>query len=171
MLGSHFLNCCLHLANRRGKRPQSIVQASGLHYVQSNISPSIGQLPLPERQSEQPQTSRNHARKGCDRASERINRAPSGWKPAGINRLGGKIDPREAQATTLTYALFTQVNSPKRAQNSAGSTSPRIYWLYSTAIRDNVAQSESPRFPPLTRRRADRARRLSARKRRPDSRR
>ena len=56
MLGFHFFNSCLHLANRRGKRSERVIQASGVDYVQSNISRSVGQLPLPERPSEQPKT-------------------------------------------------------------------------------------------------------------------
>jgi hypothetical protein len=62
MLSSHFLNGSLHLANRRRKRLERIVQATGVHYVQSNISPSIGQLRLPDRQPEQLGIERNLGR-------------------------------------------------------------------------------------------------------------
>src|SRR5438270_527171 len=62
VLGFDFLNSSLHLANRRGKRLERVVQASGVHYVQSNISPPIGQSPLPDRQPEQLEIGRNHAR-------------------------------------------------------------------------------------------------------------
>jgi hypothetical protein len=78
MLGSHFLNGRLHLANRPGKRLERVIQATGMHYVQSNISPSLGQSPLLERPSEQPQTVRNHARLSGNQAREHAERDRSG---------------------------------------------------------------------------------------------
>jgi hypothetical protein len=107
MLRSHFLNSCLHLANRRGKRLERVIQASRVHYVQSNIYRSIGQSPLPESLSEQPQTLRNHAQKSRDQASQRADRARSCRQAAETSRFEPKTDSPEARASTETHALFT----------------------------------------------------------------